>query len=240
MATEVNPLHIYSSYNCIFTFAVLTKDEVNFPDATYASQPAQLEIFRSGGKGESYVSTVFEDQIGGKLEYFIEDLDIQAIVVPNTKTRLTNATNISFTVLEPYSMGLFLQTLHIAALQAGYTNYLQAPFLLTIEFVGWDDDGYPITIDEHNLQRKVPLKLTNVEMVVGANGTEYAVTAIPWNEQALTDQIDRTYSDIAITGNNVVEILQTGPESLTTVVNGRYETLRQEGSFPVADEIIIN
>ena len=69
-----------------------------FPDATYASQPAQLEIFRSGGKGESYVSTVFEDQIGGKLEYFIEDLDIQAIVVPNTKTRLTNATNISFTV----------------------------------------------------------------------------------------------------------------------------------------------
>jgi|TARA_R110002074_G_scaffold106530_4_gene230110 hypothetical protein len=240
MATEVNPLHIYSSYNCIFTFAVLTKDEVNFPDATYASQPAQLEIFRSGGKGESYVSTVFEDQIGGKLEYFIEDLDIQAIVVPNTKTRLTNATNISFTVLEPYSMGLFLQTLHIAALQAGYTNYLQAPFLLTIEFVGWDDDGYPITIDEHNLQRKVPLKLTNVEMVVGANGTEYAVTAIPWNEQALTDQIDRTYSDIAITGNNVVEILQTGPESLTTVVNGRYETLRQEGSFPVADEIIIS
>lgn len=244
MARQINPLHAYSSYNCIFTFAVLTKEEINFPDETYVNGTPQLEIFRSGGKGESFVSTVFEDQIGGKLEYFIEDVNIEAIVVPNTKTRLTNATNIEFQVIEPYSMGLFLQTLQIAALQAGFTNYIQAPFLLTIEFVGYDDDGNPITVDADgktlNLQRKIPLKLANVEFNIGANGTTYSVTAIPWNEQALIDQIDRTYSDITVTGKNVVEILQTGPESLTTIINGRYEELRQEGSFPVADEIVIS
>ena len=119
MAKEINPLHVFSSYNCIFTFAVLTADEINFPDDTYAVGSPQLEIFRSGGKSESFVSTVFEDQIGGKLEYYIEDVEIEGIIVPNTRTRLTNATNISFQVLEPYSMGLFLQTLQIAALQAG-------------------------------------------------------------------------------------------------------------------------
>ena len=32
-------------------------------------------------------------------------------------------------------MGLFLQTLHIAAAQAGYTNYLDAVFLLQVDFV---------------------------------------------------------------------------------------------------------
>jgi len=240
MAKEINPLHIYSSYNCIFTFAVLTKDEINYPDETYANGPAQLEIFRSGGKSESHVSTVFEEQIGGKLEYFIEDVNIEAIVVPNTRTRLTNVTNINFQVIEPYSMGLFLQTLQIAALQAGYTNYIQAPFLLTIEFVGYDDDGNPVTVDTKNLQRKIPLKLANVEFNIGNNGTTYDVTAIPWNEQALIDQIDRTYSDITVTGKNVVEILQTGPESLTTIINGRYEELRAEGNFPVADEIVIS
>lgn len=44
MAKEINPLHVYSSYNCIFTFAVLTKDEINYPDETYANGNAQLEI----------------------------------------------------------------------------------------------------------------------------------------------------------------------------------------------------
>ena len=243
MAIEVNPLHVYSSYNYIFTFAVLTKDEINFPDETYIGDKPQLEIFRSGGKSEGFVSTVFEEQIGGKLEYFIEDVEIEGIVVPNTRTRLTNATNISFQVVEPYSMGLFLQTLQIAALQAGYTNYLQAPFLLTIEFVGFDDDGKPVTVDKDgktlNLQRKIPLKLTNAEFNVSGGGTRYDVTAIPWNEQALIDQVDRTYTDITVTGKNVVEILQTGPESLTTVMNGRYEELRAEGNFPVADELVI-
>ena len=240
MAKEINPLHVYSSYNSIFTLAVLTKEEINYPDETYIDGTAQLEILRSGGKSENYVSTVFEDQIGGKLEYYIEDVSIEAIVVPNTKTRLTNATNIEFQVTEPYSMGLFLQTLQIAALQAGFTNYIQAPFLLTIEFVGFDDDGNPVTVDTKNLQRKIPMKLTNVEFNIGASGTTYQVTAIPWNEQALIDQIDRTYSDITVTGKNVVEILQTGPESLTTIVNGRYEELRKEGNYPVADEIIIS
>ena len=210
MAIEVNPLHVYSSYNYIFTFAVLTKDEINFPDETYIGDKPQLEIFRSGGKSEGFVSTVFEEQIGGKLEYFIEDVEIEGIVVPNTRTRLTNATNISFQVVEPYSMGLFLQTLQIAALQAGYTNYLQAPFLLTIEFVGFDDDGKPVTVDKDgktlNLQRKIPLKLTNAEFNVSGGGTRYDVTAIPWNEQALIDQVDRTYTDITVTGKNVVEI----------------------------------
>jgi hypothetical protein len=243
MAVEINPLHVYSSYNYIFTFAVLTKDEVNFPDETYVGDKPQLEIFRSGGKSEASVSTIFEEQIGGKLEYFIEDVEIQALVVPNTRTRLTNATNISFQVIEPYSMGLFLQTLQIASLQAGYTNYLQAPFLLTIEFVGFDDDGKPVTVDKDgktlNLQRKIPMKLTNAEFNVSGGGTRYDITAIPWNEQALVDQIDRTYSDITVTGKNVVEILQTGPESLTTIMNGRYEELRAEGNFPVSDELVI-
>ena len=244
MAKEINPLHVFSSYNCIFTFAVLTADEINFPDDTYAGGAPQLEIFRSGGKSESFVSTIFEDQIGGKLEYYIEDVEIEGIIVPNTRTRLTNATNISFQVLEPYSMGLFLQTLQIAALQAGFTNYIQAPFLLTIEFVGFDDDGNPVTVDKEgktvNLQRKIPMKLANVEFNVSGSGTTYDVTAIPWNEQALVDQIDRTYSDITITGKNVVELLQTGPESLTTIINGRYEELRKEGNFPTADEIVVS
>ena len=60
------------------------------------------------------------------------------------------------------------------------------------------------------------MKLPNVESNVSGSGTTYDITAI-WNEQALIDlATDRTYSDTpTITGKNVAQLLQTGPESLT-------------------------
>ena len=107
MAPKTNTLHQFASFNCIFTLSVLTVDEVNMPDETYRSQEPLLQIFKSGGGAENKVTTAYEDAIGGKLEYFIDDVEIEGLVVPNSKTRSTNATFISFNVTEPYSMGLF-------------------------------------------------------------------------------------------------------------------------------------
>lgn len=240
MPVKENPLSKYASFNTIFELAVLTHEEELFPDETYRQNPPQLPICRNGGGATNAVTTYYEEQIGGKLEYVIDDVEIDGLVVPNSQTRTTNATNITFTVHEPYSMGLFLQTLKIAATQAGHTNYLAAPFLLIIDFVGWDDDGNIIEQEEDlPLRRFIPMKLTGVEFNVTASGTIYSVSAIPWNEQALTDQVDRIKSDISITGNTLVEMLQNGPQSLATVINGRMRERAQEEQILEADEIVI-
>jgi hypothetical protein len=241
MAIKPNMLHQFASYNCIFTLSVLTVDEVNMPDETYRVQEPLLQIFRSGGGAENKVTTAYEDAIGKKLEYFIDNVTVEGIMVPNSKTRTTNATFLEFEVTEPYSMGLFLQTLQIAATTAGYTNYIQAPYLLTVEFIGYDDDGDILVVEDgRNLKRMFPLKFTNIEFQVNEQGTSYAIEAIPWNEQAFLDNVEAVKTDIAIKGNTVVSLLQNGEQSLTTVMNGRFEELRKQNSLQSADEIVIS
>jgi hypothetical protein len=236
-----NILHQFASWNNIFTLSVLTVDEVNMPDETYRIGEPSLQILKSGGGlGKNKVTTIYEEIIGGKLEYFIDNVNIEALIAPTNKTRSTNATLIEFTITEPYSMGLFLQTLKIAATQGGYTNYLSAPFLLTVEFVGWDDDGDALVTDDgRNLRRMFPMKFTNVTFEVTSGGTVYNVEAIPWNEQGFLDNVGQAKNDIAIKGETIVSLLQNGEQSLTTVMNGRYEELRKQNDSAVSDEIVI-
>ena len=109
-----------------------------FSDPTYRYRDPINNYPRSGGGPLRGSRTVFERN--GKTEYFIDDVNIETIVAPNPKTRQTNAVSITFQVTEPYSMGLFLQALQIAALSAGHKNYIEA-FVLSVDFKGFDSAG---------------------------------------------------------------------------------------------------
>ena len=241
MSIETNSLHQFSSFNTIFTMSCLTRDEIAVPNETYRAYGPQNVILRSGGgAGDNKVTTEYEDIIGGKLEYFIDNVNIEALCVPNSKSRSTNATFITFTVEEPYSMGLFLQTCQIAATMSGFQNYANAPFMLSMEFIGYDDDGDVIVTESGlNLRRDVPIKLTNIEFEVNQGGTTYTVEALPWNEQAYLDDATASPVDIALTGNTVEKLLQSGEQSLTTIINGHYEELRRANQIAEASEIVI-
>jgi hypothetical protein len=212
-----NELDQFASYSYIFTLGVLTPFEVNYPAATYRNREPIFTILRSGGGKTTSGRTVYDKE--GKTEYFIEDIDIDTIITATDRTRLTNATALSFKVLEPYSMGNFLQALQVSALQAGYKNYLEAPFVLQVQFKGWDDHGRPINASR--ARRVYPIKLVNVTFNVTEEGSTYDVQAIPFNESAFTDQTQSSHTDIQISGATVSEMLQSGAASLTTVLNNR-------------------
>lgn len=231
-----NVLSSYASYNYIFTLGCLTNFEINYPEITYRKREPSVQILRSGGgAGSKKVTTEFEKP--GRVEYYIDDIEIQSLVVPSKKTRHTNATFLTFKVTEPYSMGLFLQTLDLAAIKAGHKNYIKAPFLLTLEFRGWDDQG-----NQHfapQSRRLFPLKLVNVTFNVTDQGTEYLVEAIPWHESGFSDEVQKTKTDISLKGSTVAEILQSGGNSLATIVNGRLLELEQAGQVSTADQYVI-
>ena len=235
---QENPLSKYASYNCIFTFGALTTFEVNYPDFTYrrTGKPSNI-VIRSGGAGSNHTQTLYEKQLGIRGEYFIDNVEVDTIIAPNKKTRSTNATGISFEVLEPYSMGLFLQALQVAAIRGGHKNYLQAPFLLSLEFIGWDDEGRPLNIP--NTRRMFPLKLSNVSFNVTEQGSKYEVEAIAWHEQAFANEVQGIKTDVNIKGANIAEILQSGPESLATVLNNREIEQQQAGNVSQADQYVI-
>ena len=241
MAIETNSLHQFSSFNTIFTMSCLTRDEIAVPNETYRKVGPKNVILRSGGgAGDNKVTTAYEEAIGGKLEYFIDNVNIEALCVPNSKSRSTNATYITFTVEEPYSMGLFLQTCQLAATISGYQNYANAPFMLSMEFIGYDDDGDVIVTQSGlNLRRDIPIRLTNIEFDVNQGGTTYTVEALPWNEQAYLDSATGSPVDISLTGNTVEKLLQSGEQSLTSIINGHYEELRKANQLSEASEIVI-
>ena len=233
-ATE-NVLKTFASFNYNITLACLTTNEINFPNTTYRVGPPEITVLRSGGQGpgSSKALTAFETS-DAKLEYFIDEVEMQSIIAPTTKTRTANATTFSFKVHEPYSMGLFLQSLMMAALQAGHRDYQKAPYALIIEFKGFDDKGN--LVNGGALSRRVfPIKIAKVDFDVNAGGSAYNISAFAWNETALSNITQYTKTDISITGDSVLELLQKGPNSLTNELNNRIRTVA-EGQTTVTNK----
>ena len=236
-ATE-NLLKSFASYNYNLTFACLTVNELNFPDSTYRVRDPEVTVLRSGGGAPGKATTAYETQ-NAQLEYFIDEFSVGTIIAPTSDTRSSNATTFEFTVHEPYSMGLFLQTLMIASNKAGHRDYLKAPWAIIIDFVGWDDNGDPLSLGA-NVRRVFPLKLTNVEFNVNAGGSAYGVKAFAWNEQAQSSTTQTIPADEKITGSTLLEILQTGPESLSAILNKRIQERAEGSQAPInKDEIVI-
>jgi len=230
-----NELNQFASYNYIFTLGALTNLELNFP-LSYRTVGPLLKIIKSGGTGGNKVPSIYE--VDGMVEFFIEDVEIKNHLAPNPGTRLSNATSIDFKVIEPYSMGQFFHNLRTAALVAGHPNYLQAPFLLSIEFIGYDDEGN--VKEPFFSKRHIPIKLVKSDMDVTESGAVYSVKAVPYNETALIDQVDAVTTDVQLKGRTVAELLQTGAESLASKINTLQSEQVSADQKPAEDFYIIS
>ena len=232
-----NQLEPFTSMNYIFTLGCLTPYELNYPDLTYRYADPEILILKSGGgAGDKKVRTAFETT--GAVEYFIDNVNIKTVIVGDDGTRSTNATGINFEVLEPYSMGMFLQTLNLAAKKAGYENYVGAPYVLSVDFVGFDDDGNYMLPPKARLI--FPLHFVNVTFNVQEGGSVYNVQAVPYHETAFSDEVQKVKTDISLTGTTVAELLQTGPRSLATVLNDREVRQEEAKQTPRGDQFVIS
>jgi len=239
-----NPLSKFASYNCIVTLAALTKGELADPDNTYRAKGPINQILRSGGVRDNKVPTSYEQSLGITTEYFIDDISINAIIASNKSSKQTNATTMNFKVYEPYSMGVFLETLAVTAIAANAKagSYLDSAYLLILEFVGFDDAGNQIEVP--NTKRYFPIKLTQVEFNVTAGGSEYDISAIAWNDQALADEVQRINQDINVSGITVADLLQnndieTERPSLTSVLNKIQLDQKEADQIAAADAYVI-
>lgn len=234
-----NPLRNYASCNYVITLGCLSKSDINTPVSTYRSNGLSKIVLRSSGGTDNRVTTAAEDIYGRDAEYYIEDLEYEAIVAPNSNTGVTNGTNISFTILEPYSMGQFVEALGVAALEQGHDNYIEAPYVLEIRFVGYDDNGVPQP-DFAAPPKYIPFKFTDVQFQVDGEGSKYSCEALPYNEIALIDEVNSVPVDSVATGETVAELLQNKPEeSLTEILNARLKTLEDTNILNATDKYLI-
>jgi hypothetical protein len=128
-----NPLEKFASYSTLFTMSAMDPAQYNNP-IELRNNPASIKnvIFSSAGR---YDKERVLAEPGVRPEYFVESFKMTNLIAPKKETGNTNAIGFNLEIYEPYSMGLFLQSLQVAALNAGYINYLNdCPYLIKIDF----------------------------------------------------------------------------------------------------------
>lgn len=237
-----NVLHYYSSFNYIFTLSVLDDYSLNFPNETYRKGQLGPVILRSGnGLPDDRISLKYKPDYNpqGGYDFMMDNLEIKGSFGFEKATGNTNSTGISFKIIEPYSMGLFFESLQTAALIAGHKNYTDVPLLLSIEFKGHiDADRQNVQIDNANV--RIPLKLQNVFIKVTGKGCEYDIRAYPWNEKGFSSIYSKLKSDVSIQGQTVIEMLQTGEKSLQYSLNRWLSEAVRRKDVNVPDQILIS
>ena len=257
-----NPLEQFASYTPLWTLAVLTPKQFNKPDSyrtddlSFASQAeyigdvsdfaspddyAKLSssiIFSSAGRGGEFGR---RSQIDGGIspEYFVDNFKMTAAIAPSPATGTQNVIGFEFQVTEPYSMGLLLQSMQVAANKAGYPDYLTAPFLLRLDFRGFNDNGQMVKSIK---PKHFVLKLKKVTFDVTEAGSVYEVSGYPYNHQAFSDTVDSLFQDISIAPKidedaTVKSILGDvdNPKSLVSVLNANEAELVKQGKYDVPD-----
>ena len=232
-----NELGGYASSNVILELGLLSIDQVNNPGSYRTNGPAAIIARSGGGAGDKKTTTLYEKALGKKVEYFIDNIEMDSLISPTTVLGPTNQNTISFTISEPYSMGMFLETVFTAAVSNGWQTHTEACFLLTIRFVGFDENNS--TNMAPYSTRMIPMLLTDIRFSVDAGGSNYQVEAMAWTESALDDNVQTTREDVQITGRTVQELLETGSQSLTSIFNSRNTELESRDQVAQADTYVI-
>ena len=217
-----NELELFATYSNVFSFGCISPEELNYPDDTYIKNGLKdgQVVFRSGTglTTPRKPRTAAEMRHNIDTQYFINNVEIDTWVAPNKKSRQTNFHQIKFEVREPYSMGMLLQTMQLAAANAGFKNYLEAPWLLEMMFIGWKD------IEKSNpsaptTRKLLPLKVVTVEFNVDTEGSVYQFMCSAFNDEAFSDNNQSLMTDIQVSGRTLEEMCQSGINSMATHVN---------------------
>jgi len=237
-----NPLRNHNSYNYIITLGVLSAEEYNNPNS-YRSGSGGFKkiILKSGGGSLDKRYQVFDEVGSGAsehAEYYIDDIELEAVIAPNPNTGVAMGTNLSFTVTEPFSMGNFVEAIIGIARETGYQNYLDAPFCLKFDFVGWNEGGQNTA---NFLQRPIfiPIKFTMIDFAVSGTGSVYSVRAVPMSESGLSDNISKIKTPIKATGTLIHEVLETSVASVTGGMNSQIEALEDSEAISGYDRYVI-
>jgi hypothetical protein len=227
-----NPLFAYASYTYVLGIGCLSDNDVNYPDTTYrAGKKIPLLCKDANSDPVNRVNTPY-----GKFDFFINNVQLESIL-GFEEGQNTNVSNITFDIVEPYSMGMFMIACQQLALEQGHPNWLEAPFILTIDFRGAKETGSMGIIP--NTSRQIPFTFIDVKMTADENGAKYSCECVPFNQQALSDMNHNLKTDVAIKGTTVQEILQTGEKSLQAAVNSFYREQAKKNNIPVPDEMCI-
>ena len=223
-----NPLFAYATYDYVLSISALTTDTYN--DASYVTGRKLPIVCKSANADPSNrITTPY-----GKFDFFIDNLEMKCLMANDRGNNTNVAGPFTFTITEPYSMGMFPIALQTAAANTGHPNWRDGPFLLTIQFRGNTELGVMSNIP--GTTRYIPFQFTNMSSKTNQNGTIYQCEALPYNAPGLSNRYASLKTDVSIKGTTVQEMLCTGEKSLQAALNVQPKQLVKEKTTAVPPE----
>lgn len=178
-----NPLNNYASYTYSWSLWWLSLEDYNRlmteedVDSAMAWEPKRSSyvVAEDGGR--------FPDRRipGVPFNYNIQSVNFTTTVAPSEQSRSSNMIEGDMTIVEPYVT--FLDTLALAAAEYSNANgganiYTTFPYMLQLDFFGYDDKNNPIPTDG-TLRKRFPINLISVAMEVSGHGAVYKIGFTP-------------------------------------------------------------
>ena len=214
-----NPLHQFASYTYSWSLWWLSIEDYN--ELMLAKDPLDAAGFKP--KSKSYCvaedsgrfndrrvpSTAINSSRFG-LNYNIQNVSFTTTIAPNKRSRSSNIIDGKLTILEPYGV-TFIDTLVDASFDTEaqvFKNYTQQPYMLQLDFFGYDDQGNQISDARTALYRKrFPIKFLAVDIDVGTKGAQYTIDFVAAGGWSHYGELSNTPVDISFTASTVKEFL---------------------------------
>ena len=182
LTTEIvpNPLANFASYS--YALSLWWLDAVDYNtlmgqmDVEYAMSwspgPSSYVVAEDSGL---YPNRRLPNSPG--LNYNIQDVKFNSIITPTKTSRSSNVLDGSMTIMEPYGVTFIEQLVAASYDGTRFNNYTQQPYMLQIDFRGYDDDGMPIPESQMTTFRKrFPIRILSMKVAVTSGGSEYKIT----------------------------------------------------------------
>lgn len=192
-----NPLHQYPNYTYEISLHSLTPADYNEAIETGQYTAKNVLIASSGRHNE----TNFIRNHRWHHNFYFDDFEMKTYIAPTEMNRNTNAIEISFKIIEPYSMTL-VERLILTAKEQAIPDYRNAIYLLEINFFAYDDNGAPIGILSE-FTKYIPISIVSMGISLTHAGAEYAIRAVPFNHSAYDFKYVSTPTLMEITATTV-------------------------------------
>ena len=241
-----NPMHDYASWTYALSLWWLDIGDYNSLSkisdigvgTNFPLGPNSYVIAEDSGL---YPSRRLPTQLG--LNYNIQDVDFETIVGLNSKSKTSNMTTGNMTILEPYGV-TFLDSLVQASnvLGGGVDNYTSRPYMLQVDFVGYDDAGNPVPSSQTSIYRKrFPIHIIGMKIEVTSKGAEYKLEFVPMSEQAKQKEYATVPKNITVNAKTVDDFFNAKiATSFTAQLNEYWRAEATKKSVQYADSIEFN
>ena len=222
-----NPLDSYSSYTYSWSMWWLSVEDYN---ALMNFDDVQNALTWEPTEGSSFV--VAEDsgrfpkrRIPGTLpvNYHIQNVSFTTTIAPSTDSRSSNLIEGSLTIIEPYGITFLDQLSYAAAYFSpkndGNNNYTTQPYMLQLDFFGYDSEGKQIPTSDTSLRKRFPIQLLTVGLEANSSGAKYNITYTANGHLGFGPTKYSIPENITITASTV----GTALDALASAVNGFFQ-----------------